>query len=268
MSSRSPDGRALQEPRLRFRNVCCGFASSDANNTINVIENMSLDIADGEIVCIIAPSGAGKTTLLNIAAGFLNVDSGSVEAGGHIVTKPSPERCMVFQQYAVFPWLTVRKNIEFGLTLRADKISKAERRHISDHYIRLMDLDGFGNAYPNTLSGGMQQRVAIARAYAVSPEILLMDEPFGALDAQTRNTMQEQILKVMSEENRTIMFVTHSVEEAIYLGNRVIVLTRRPATIRCDIPIPFDHPRDPEIKTSAAFNEIRRDIEEMLIVNP
>lgn len=252
----------VDNPRLDFQRVSFNF---DRDSTrVRVLENISLQVADQEIVCVIGPSGAGKTTLLNLAAGFEVPTHGQVRVQGRTVQKPGPERCMIFQQYAIFPWLTVWKNIEFGLTLRARGKPKRERNKIVRHYIELMGLEGFERAYPKTLSGGMRQRVAIARGYAVSPEILLMDEPFGALDAQTRNHMQERLLDVMQEEGRSVLFITHSVEEAIYLGHRVVVLSSRPAQITAEFEVPFAHPREVTLKTSVEFNTMRRQIEELL----
>lgn len=249
--------------RISLVEVSKSFGKHD--NAVPVIDRLNLTVADSEIVTMVGPSGAGKTTLLNIVAGFIQSDTGQVLVDGKVVTQPGPERCVVFQQYAVFPWLTVRKNIEFGLTLRRKRLPKAERVTIADHYMDLMGLRDFADAYPKTLSGGMRQRVAIARAYAINPEILLMDEPFGALDAQTRAQMQELLLSVMEKEKKSVLFITHAVEEAVFLGHRVLVLTNRPARILRDIPVKLPYPRTSETRTSPEFNSLRREIEELLV---
>lgn len=228
------------------------------------IRDLSLRIAGGEFVTIVGPSGSGKTTLLNLVAGFLQPDSGCVLIDGQPVAAPGPDRCMVFQEYAVFPWLSVSDNIEFGLKLRGRRRAPEERAAIVQRYVEMMNLTDFARAMPRMLSGGMRQRVAIARAYAVDPEILLMDEPFAALDAQTRDDMQEQLLKLRMAEQRSVMFVTHSVEEAIFLSDRVVVLTRRPAEIRSVVEVSLPHPRTAETKLSGDFIELRRQIEDLV----
>jgi NitT/TauT family transport system ATP-binding protein len=232
--------------------------------TVEVIRRLDLQVLPSEFVVVVGPSGAGKTTLLNLIAGFLQPDAGEVLVDGKPVQGPGPKRCVVFQEYAVFPWLTVKQNIEFGLKLRARRRPRAERQRIVRHYIDMMGLTGFEDSLPRMLSGGMRQRVAIARAYAVDPEILLMDEPFGALDAQTRDHMQEQLLEINRRERRTVLFVTHSVEEAIFLADRVVVLTARPMGVRDIFDIPFGYPRSHDTKTTAEFQELRRRIEGVL----
>ena len=249
-------------PRVELRGATKRFGTG--SERITVLDAIDLQIADGEVVCVVGPSGSGKTTILNLIAGFLQPDDGAVLVDGTPVAGPGPDRGVVFQQYAVFPWLTVAKNIEFGLTLRRGRAPAERRRDVVDHYLKLMDLEDFRDAYPKTLSGGMRQRVAIARAYAVQPEILLMDEPFGALDAQTRDGMAEQLLSVMAAEGKTVLFITHSVEEAIFLADRVVVLTPRPTTIRDVVPIPLGAPRDARTKTTPEFVALRRQIEELL----
>jgi NitT/TauT family transport system ATP-binding protein len=234
------------------------------NDSVLAIRNLDLHVKEGEFVSVVGPSGSGKTTLLNLIAGFIEPTTGSVTVDGKVVTKPGPERCMVFQEYAVFPWLSVWNNIEFGLKLRARRRPREERSAIVKRYIEIMGLGGFERAIPRMLSGGMRQRVAIARAYAVEPEVLLMDEPFAALDAQTRDNMQEQLVTIRQEERRTVMFVTHSVEEAIFLSDRVIVLTPRPAEIQTIIDIDLPYPRTAETKTSEQFIALRRHIEGLL----
>lgn len=229
-----------------------------------VLDEIDLRIDDGEVVCVVGPSGSGKTTILNLIAGFLTADGGTVHVDGDPVTGPGPDRGVVFQQYAVFPWLSVAKNIEFGLTLRRNRVAADQRHETVQHYLELMGLEDFADSYPKTLSGGMRQRVAIARAYAVEPEILLMDEPFGALDAQTRDQMAEQLLDVMSTEGKTVLFITHSVEEAIFLADRVVVLTSRPTKVREIVPIALPKPRNLATKTNPEFVELRQHIEALL----
>lgn len=231
---------------------------------MRVLDRLSFPVYAGEFVSVVGPSGCGKTTLLNLVAGFVVPDEGEVRVDGRLVTGPEPNRGVVFQQYAIFPWLTVAQNIEFGLTLRAQKSRCPKRADVVRHYIDLMGLRGFETAFPKTLSGGMKQRVAIARAYAVNPEVLLMDEPFAALDAQTRDAMQEFLLHVHAEEQKTVLFVTHSVEEAIYLSNRVVVLGARPARVREEVESPLDYPRTRAAKFSTTFTELRHHIEDLL----
>ena len=235
-----------------------------ANDSVVAIRNLDLHVREGEFVSVVGPSGSGKTTLLNLIAGFIEPDTGSVTVDGKVVMKPGPERCMVFQEYAVFPWLSVWDNIEFGLKLHVRRRPREERAAIVKRYIEMMGLSGFERAIPRMLSGGMRQRVAIARAYAVEPEVLLMDEPFAALDAQTRDNMQEQLVTIRQAERRTVMFVTHSVEEAIFLSDRVVVLTRRPAEIQTIIDVELPYPRTAETKTSEQFIALRRHIEGLL----
>jgi NitT/TauT family transport system ATP-binding protein len=199
------------------------------------LDRVSFTVQDREFVAVVGPSGCGKTTCLRMAAGLEFPTSGEVRVGGSIVRKPGPDRAVVFQQFALFPWKTVHDNILFGL--RSLGVAKGEAmRRIADS-LALMGLQGYESAYPHQLSGGMQQRVAIARAYVLNPDVLLMDEPFGALDAQTRTVMQEELLRVGRANPRTIMFITHAVEEAVYLADRVVVMTRRPGRIKETIDV-------------------------------
>lgn len=231
---------------------------------LSVIDKLRFTVDEGECVAVVGPSGSGKTTLLNLLAGLDVPTSGSITVDGVPIDGPHPERGVIFQQYAVFPYLTVHQNVVFGLTLGANKKPRAERDRIARHYIELMGLKGFEDAYPKTLSGGMKQRLAIARAYAVNPSILFMDEPFAALDAQTRSLMQELILQILAEEMKTVIFVTHSVEEAIFIGHRIVVVTARPARVQEIVEVPFPFPRDPEVKTSDEFMKIRRHVEQLV----
>jgi len=195
-----------------------------------ILDNINLTVQDKEFVVIVGPSGCGKTTCMRMAAGLEFPSTGSVKVNDVLVSGPGPDRAVVFQQFALFPWKTVYDNIDFGL--RGQGIAKEERESQIAHYIALMNLKGYESACPHQLSGGMQQRVAIARAYALNPQVLLMDEPFGALDAQTRVVMQEELVKVARKNPRTVLFITHAVEEAVYLADRVVVMTSRPGKIK------------------------------------
>ena len=213
---------------IQFSNVSRIF--HQGGKDLLVLDNVNLTVQDKEFVAIVGPSGCGKTTCMRMAAGLEFPSSGTVKVSDKLVTQPGPDRAVVFQQFALFPWKSVYDNIDFGL--RAKGIDKAARHETITHYIGLMNLTGYENAYPHQLSGGMQQRVAIARAYALDPEALLMDEPFGALDAQTRVVMQEELVKLARTNPRTVLFITHAVEEAVYLADRVVVMTGRPGKIK------------------------------------
>ncbi|GAA2235085.1 ABC transporter ATP-binding protein [Promicromonospora sukumoe] len=219
------------------------------------LDGVNLDVADNEFVTVVGPSGCGKSTLMNIVAGLEAPTSGQVLVDGAGVTGPGPERGVIFQQYALFPWLTVRKNVEFGLKVAG--LPAAERRERAEHYVRLVGLEQFADALPKTLSGGMKQRCAIARAYAVNPSILLMDEPFGALDALTRVRLQEQLLDTWSTEKRTVLFITHDVDEAVFLAGRVVVMAARPGRIHEVIDVDLPYPRTEEVRLSPEFAELR-----------
>jgi NitT/TauT family transport system ATP-binding protein len=204
-----------------FGNAATGFVA---------LEQIDLVIADKEFIAIVGPSGCGKTTCLRLVAGFEAPTAGTVSVDGRKVTGPGPDRAVVFQQFALFPWKTVSENIALGL--RNKGVEKTEREKRIREAVELMGLQGYEEAFPHQLSGGMQQRVAIARAYVLEPDVLLMDEPFGALDAQTRTTMQEELVRIARRNPRTVLFITHAVEEAVYLADRVIVMTRRPGRIK------------------------------------
>lgn len=219
------------------------------------LDRVRLDITDNEFVTVVGPSGCGKSTLMNILAGLEAPTDGTALVDGAPVNGPGPERGVIFQQYALFPWLTVRKNIEFGLKIAG--LGRAERRERADYFIRIVGLEQFADALPKMLSGGMKQRCAIARAYAVNPSILLMDEPFGALDALTRVTLQEQLLETWSREKRTVMFITHDVDEAVFLANRVVVMAARPGRIYDVIDVDLPYPRTEEVRLSPEFGELR-----------
>ncbi|MEE9150207.1 MAG: ABC transporter ATP-binding protein [Thermoplasmata archaeon] len=228
---------------------------SKAFDDLVVIEDLNLTVEDDEFVSFIGPSGCGKTTILRLIAGLEKPTSGEIFENGHLVEGPGHDRGMVFQEFALFPWRTVIKNIEFGLEIKG--IPKDRRREIALEYIDLVNLEGFEDAYPNELSGGMKQRVGIARALANEPDVLLMDEPFGSLDAQTRNIMQRELLRIWQKTSKTVIFVTHSVDEALYLSDRVIVLTARPATVKKEFCIDLSRPRD---RAGKEFSRIRHDI--------
>ncbi|GIF14742.1 ABC transporter ATP-binding protein [Actinoplanes teichomyceticus] len=225
------------------------------NEEFVALGEVSLELADNEFVTVVGPSGCGKTTLMNILAGLETPTSGQALLDGEPVTGPGPERGVIFQQYALFPWLTVRENVEFGL--RNQGVPRARRRVVADHFIALVGLERFADALPKTLSGGMKQRVAIARAYAVNPSILLMDEPFGAVDALTRVRLQEQLLATWSRDRRTVVFVTHDVDEAVFLANRVVVMAARPGRIAEIVDVDLPYPRTEQIRLSPQFTALR-----------
>ena len=234
------------------------------------LDGISFDVRDREFVALVGPSGCGKTTCLRMAAGLEFPTSGTVTVGGRPVTKPGPDRAVVFQQFALFPWKTVHENIDFGL--RSKGLPEAKRRERIARQVELMGLQGYESAYPHQLSGGMQQRVAIARSYVLDPDVLLMDEPFGALDAQTRVVMQEELIKLARVNPRTVLFITHAVDEAVYLADRIIVMTRRPGRIREIVDVApvrkaehwerFD--RSEEVMDQASFVHLRTTIWRML----
>jgi NitT/TauT family transport system ATP-binding protein len=217
------------------------------------IEDFSLDVKNGEFVTIVGPSGCGKSTLLNLVAGLSAPDAGEILIDGKRITGPALDRGLVMQSYALFPWRTVVQNIQFGLEIQ--KVNKKERGRIADEYLELVGLSEFGNRYPHELSGGMQQRVAIARALAYNPKILLMDEPFAAVDAQTRELLQEELLQIWEKTRKTIIFITHSIDEAVFLAQRVAVMSENPGKIKAIVEIDLPHPRKRgDIKLSPNFN--------------
>jgi NitT/TauT family transport system ATP-binding protein/sulfonate transport system ATP-binding protein len=221
---------------------------------------VDLDIRPGEIIALVGPSGCGKSTLLRIVAGLDTPSTGRVLLDGRVVTGPGPDRGMVFQSYTLFPWLTIADNIAFGL--REKGVPEQKRREIVASYIDLVGLNGFENHWPKQLSGGMQQRTAMARALANDPEILLLDEPFGALDNQTRGLMQELLLGIWERKKKTVLFVTHDIEEAIFMGSRVVVMSARPGRIKADIAIDLPHPRLYTIKTSPEVSALKAHLTE------
>lgn len=243
-------------PKILFDDVTVDFEIN--GKPFTAVDNVDLAIGDNEFVTVVGPSGCGKSTMMNMAAGLLQPTSGQVLVDGEPVKGPGPERGVIFQQYALFPWMTVRENVEFGLQLQ--NVSKEERREIADRQLELTGLSKFADALPKNLSGGMKQRCAIARAYAVNPKILLMDEPFGALDALTRVHMQVQLLDTWAKEKRTVMFITHDVDEAVYLANKVIVMAARPGRIHKIIPVELPYPRSEDIRMTPEFTALRNEV--------
>ena len=220
--------------KVQFKNISIHFGS------VEVLRDISLDVNEGEFVCILGPSGCGKSTLLNIVGGFIPQSAGEVTIDGEPVTKPDPRRIFVFQERGVFPWLTVEQNIGFGLF----NCSEEEKSRRIAHYVQLVGLGGFERNYPRELSGGMKQRLEVARALAVNPDVLYLDEPFGALDSITRLQMRRELLRIWQAEKKTILFVTHDIEESVQLADRVVVLSQRPAHIQRIVEIDIKHPRD------------------------
>jgi len=233
--------------------------SSEKAETIEALSHISLSVNNEEFICILGPSGCGKTTLLRIVAGLESASSGSVSVDGVPVTRPSPRMAMIFQEYSLYPWRTVEENVMLGLELRG--MNKPDRMTAAEKFLDLVGLKGFEKRYPHELSGGMRQRVAVARALAIEPSILLMDEPFGALDAQTRNRMQHELLRIWEKTKKTILFVTHSVDEAVFLADRIVVLTQRPGRIKEIVTIPGARPRE---RTSEEFGQVRRHLLDMI----
>ena len=253
----------MRSVRIAFENISVSFPN--AGGSMLVVDDVSYEIRDREFVSVIGPSGCGKTTMMNIVAGFVQPTLGRVTLDGRPIAGPGPDRGVIFQEYGVFPWLTVKENIAFGLKLAASRASAAEREEICRRYMRLMGLSDFADAWPRMLSGGMRQRLALARAYAVKPQFLLMDEPFGALDAQTRSAMQDLLLEVLAAEGQTVMLITHSVEEAIYLSNRIVVMTARPTRIREIIEVPFPYPRSDALHETREFAELRAHVRDLVM---
>jgi NitT/TauT family transport system ATP-binding protein len=235
---------------------------TSARTETPAIEDITLDVRDGEFLCLLGPSGCGKTTLLNLFAGFEQPSAGRVSLDGQAIGSPGPDRGVVFQEHALFPWLTVRDNVESGRRVQAQ--AAAARRHTSDRYLALVGLHGFDRHYPHQLSGGMKQRVSIARALANEPEVLLMDEPFASLDAITRSVLQAELIRIWNETGKTIVFVTHNIEEAVVLGDRIAVMTARPGRIKEILAVRLPKPRD---INSPEFNEVERRARALLLAD-
>ena len=243
-------------PKVRIDNVRKVY--NTRNGEMVALNGVSLDIMENEFITVVGPSGCGKSTLLNIIAGLLEPTSGKAYCNGKEITGTGTERGVVFQQYALFPWMTVKKNVMFALEMRGIKGKEAEEEAMK--YLRMVDLEKFADHYPKELSGGMKQRVAIARAYAANPEVLLMDEPFGALDAQTRTQLQTELLETWERERKTCFFITHDVDEAIILGQKCIIMSARPGRIKEIVDIDIPYPRTQETKMSPRFMELKNKI--------
>lgn len=235
--------------RVEVRNLAVRFKVGD--QAISALEGLSFAVDNGEFVCLLGTSGCGKSTVLNVIAGFIPPDEGEVLLNGEPIKTPGPDRGMVFQQHALFPWKTVRQNVEFGLKISG--VSGDDRARRARHLIEVIGLAGFEDRYPAELSGGMEQRVGLARVLALDPQVLLMDEPFGSLDAQARMMMQELLLEVWDQSHRTVIFVTHDVEEAVLLADRILVLTARPARVKAEIPLSLTRPRTYNLVTTPEF---------------
>ena len=240
------------------------FVTIDGQSTdsVTVLDGVDLTIRKGEFITLVGPSGSGKSVLLDIIGGLTQATSGKVEIDGKVITRPDPKTGYVFQQYALFPWRTALANIEYALEVRG--VGKRERTDKARYFLSLFGLSGFEDRFPNQLSGGMQQRVAIARALAADPQVLLMDEPFAALDAQTREILQSELLRIWEKINTTVVFVTHSIDEAIYLADRIVVMTARPGRVKEIIDIDLPRPRDGNIRSSTEFNGHRGRVWEAL----
>jgi NitT/TauT family transport system ATP-binding protein len=240
----------MNEPIIRVRDLWMSFPGKPGAPAVEVLTKINLEVYAGEFVCLVGPSGCGKSTLLNLVAGFLRPTGGTVNIQGKPVLGPNPQRIFVFQENGAFPWLTVQDNIGFGVRAK----SRQEQRAIIAHYVAMVGLTGFEKSYPRELSGGMRQRVEIARALAAGPAVIYMDEPFGALDFMTRLKMRADLLRIWKEEQKTILFVTHDVEEAVQLADRIVVMSSRPAVITRQVSIDLERPRDLD---SPAYLEVR-----------
>jgi NitT/TauT family transport system ATP-binding protein len=244
---------------ITIDNVSRVFEDSQRKQVVTALDNVSIQVKRNEFLCLLGPSGCGKSTLLNMIAGFDKPSSGTVTVGGQVITEPGADRGVVFQQANLMPWLSVWENVAFHLKMRG--ASKADRREKAQRYIEMVGLRGFENHFPSELSGGMNQRVGIARALLMNPEVILMDEPFGALDEQTKMDMHGELIRIWRESQSTIVFVTHGIDESLALGTHVAVMSARPGRIRELLPIELERPRDP---TSAAFNDYKRHILSLL----
>ncbi|MFF2083135.1 ABC transporter ATP-binding protein [Nocardia sp. NPDC058176] len=244
--------------KLTLNGVSKQFAVRGTAEKFTAVDDISIEVAAGEFLVLVGPSGSGKSTLLDLLGGLSTPSSGEILLDGAPITGPGLDRGVVFQQYALLPWRTARANIQFGL--EAKGVPRKERKAIADHYLELVGLAGFGDRYPHELSGGMKQRVAIARSLAFDPEVLLMDEPFAALDAQTRESLQDELLRIWRTTGKTILFITHGIDEAVYLGQRVAVLTSRPGRVKAVIDIDIDRGGDTDVRSSEQFRDYRHRI--------
>jgi NitT/TauT family transport system ATP-binding protein len=247
---------------ISVRNVAKGFHLNRRGNFV-VLQDVSFEVRAGEFVVLVGPSGCGKTTLLDLIGGLTEPDGGSILLGGKPITGPGLDRGIVFQQYALFPWLTAQGNIEFGL--EAKGLPKAQRAERARYYLSLVGLAGFEDRHPHELSGGMKQRVAIARALSYDPEVLLMDEPFAALDAQTRESLQDELLRIWRQTGKTVVFITHGIEEAVYLGQRVLVMAARPGRITQSLAVDIDRENSGEdLRATPEFVRLRHQIWQLI----
>jgi NitT/TauT family transport system ATP-binding protein len=242
---------------IQGRNVNLTFRPPN-RNPVRALNNFDIDVQEGEFLSIVGPSGCGKSTFLNAVLGLLPIDAGDLRLSGRTISGPGTDRAMVFQEFGLLPWRTVQHNVELGLELK--KVPVQTRREISSKLVHMVGLSGFEGHYPHELSGGMKQRVGLARALATDPDVLLMDEPFAALDAQTRDIMQAELLRIWHEARKTVLFVTHQIEEAIYLSDRVMVMTKRPGRAKKIFKIELPRPRDYEMRVTPEFNELKLEI--------
>ncbi|CAI8996932.1 MULTISPECIES: ABC transporter ATP-binding protein [Pseudomonas] len=253
----APQAAPVNAPRLKVDKVSLSYKKPDGG-TFTALQEVSFEVPDQQFAVLVGPSGCGKSSLLYLTAGLAEPTSGEIYVGGQQVEGPGADRGMVFQSYTLFPWLTVRQNVEFGLKRRG--MPAAQRKDIVDYYVNEVGLSGFADNYAKQLSGGMMQRVAIARALANDPQILLMDEPFGALDSQTRLQMQQLLLRVWGNSKKTVLFVTHDIDEAILLGDRVYVMGARPGRIKQILDVPIERPRNLDMVMERSFIEMKREI--------
>jgi NitT/TauT family transport system ATP-binding protein len=253
-------------PKVELKSISLKYATNDGTK-LTALQNIDLTVNSGEFLCIVGPSGCGKSTLLHLIAGLHSASSGTALVDGKAVASPGTDRILIFQELGLFPWLTVAQNVEFGMKMKG--VSKAEREEKTQHYLRLVHLQKFASSYTHQLSGGMRQRVALARALAAEPDVLLMDEPFAALDAQTRDLLHDELERIWAETGCTIIFVTHNVREAIRLGDRVVLLTFRPARVKREFVVNLPRPRqleDVSVAQCAAeiLGELREEINKSL----
>ncbi|HEY3916799.1 MAG TPA: ABC transporter ATP-binding protein [Stellaceae bacterium] len=242
---------------IRGRNVNLTFRPPN-RAPVRALHDFDVEVKEGEFLSIVGPSGCGKSTFLSILLGLIKPDSGELDLHGRRIDGPGTDRAMVFQEFGLLPWRTVQHNVELGLQLKG--MPAAQRRNVAQHFIRMVGLVGFESHYPHELSGGMKQRVGIARALATDPEVLLMDEPFAALDAQTRDLMQVELLRIWHDTRKTVLFVTHQIDEAIYLSDRVLVMTKRPGRAKRIFAVDLPRPRDYEMRVTPQFNELKLEI--------
>jgi NitT/TauT family transport system ATP-binding protein len=242
---------------IQGRNVNLTFRPPN-RGPVRALSGFDIDIAEGEFLSIVGPSGCGKSTFLNVLLGLIKPDSGDLRMDGKAISGPGTDRAMVFQEFGLLPWRTVQANVELGLELKG--MGSEARRKVSQPLIEMVGLSGFEGHFPHELSGGMKQRVGLARALATDPDVLLMDEPFAALDAQTRDLMQVELLRIWQEARKTVLFVTHQIDEAIYLSDRVMVMTKRPGRAKKMFPIDLPRPRDYEMRVTPEFNELKLEI--------